>query len=121
MPPEIERRQFPRADLDWPVVVETSQRYVDGRTVDISAGGAFICCRESIDQDEEFLMAIFDIPHLERHLPIHAEVVRSEIHCLDHGILTHGMGVQFTQIAEVDREFISTAVSGSLLTIKNSP
>jgi hypothetical protein len=112
MPPGNERRQFPRADVDWPVVIETAQRYVDGRTVDLSAGGAFICCREPIDQKEEFLMAIFDIPHLGRHLPISAEVVRSEIHCLDHDLLTHGIGVRFTQIADEDREFISTAVAG---------
>jgi hypothetical protein len=79
--------------------------------MDVSAGGAFICCQKSVRQFAEIDMAFLDIPHLDRPLPVKAEVIRSNIHCADDDLRPHGAGVRFTQIAAEDRKLISTLVS----------
>jgi len=106
-----EQRRYPRADADWLVTIDTPQGSLDARTMDVSAGGAFICCQKSVGQFAEIYMTFLDIPHLDRPLPVKAEVIRSNIHCADDDLRPHGAGVRFTQIAAEDRKLISTLIS----------
>jgi c-di-GMP-binding flagellar brake protein YcgR len=105
-----ERRRYPRAIASWPVVLVTSEGDLTGRTRDISAGGAFICCRQPLRSNEKFSIVLYSIPQLGRHLRIIAKVVRSDIYCNDL-LMSHGMGVQFTSISEEDHKLLSTLVS----------
>ena len=109
-----EQRRYPRADAEWLVTIDTPEGFLSARTVDISAGGAFICCQEPIRESVKVHMAFLDIPLLNRPLPVKAEVIRSNIHCADDDLRSHGVGVQFTEISNEDRELISVLVSDQL-------
>ena len=37
-----ERRRYPRAQIEWPVVINTDQGVVKGITLNVSAGGATV-------------------------------------------------------------------------------
>ena len=109
-----ERRQYPRAIAHWPVIVETTQGVVTGITMDVSASGAFICCREPLRVRERYFMALHNVPVLDCSLPVEVEVIRSNIHCTDDELFSHGIGVGFSEIADEDREFINILVSDHL-------
>jgi c-di-GMP-binding flagellar brake protein YcgR len=109
-----EQRRYPRADADWLVMIDTPQGFLSARTIDISAGGAFICSQKSIEKFAEVHMSFFDIPLLNRPLPVKAEVIRSNIHCTYDELRPHGAGVRFTEISAEDRKLISTLVSDHL-------
>ena len=111
---EKERRQHHRAIAHWPVTLETTQGVVTGITMDVSAGGAFMCCRESLRVRERFPLALHNVPLLDRSLEAEVEVIRSNIHCMDDELMSHGIGVRFSRIADEDREFITHLVSDHL-------
>ena len=111
---EVERRQYPRGIAHWPVTLETAQGVMTGITMDVSAGGAFICCREPIRERERFSMAFHNVPALNRSLPVEVEVIRSNVYCMDDELMSHGMGVRFSKIADEDGEIISSLVSDHL-------
>lgn len=111
---EEERRQYPRAIAHWPVTLETAQGVVTGIAMDISAGGAFICCREPLGVTERSLVAFHNVPLLDHSLSVEVEVIRSNIYCMDDELLSHGIGVQFSEITDEDRRFIINLVSEHL-------
>ena len=105
-----ERRSHPRAVTNWPVIIDTGQSFFRGRTLDISASGALVCCQGSLTGPGVLHMAIFDVPLLKGPLPVRAEVVRANIHDTDNENKSHGMGVRFLEISEMDQELISRLV-----------
>jgi hypothetical protein len=111
---EEEKRQYPRAIAHWPVTLETTQGVVTGIAMDVSAGGAFICCRESLRVKERYFMAFHNVPLLDRSLPVDVDVVWSNIYCMDDELMSHGAGIRFSRIADEDREFITILVSDHL-------
>jgi c-di-GMP-binding flagellar brake protein YcgR len=111
---EKDRRQHSRGIAHWPVILETAQGVVTGITMDISAGGVFICCRESLRVKERSFMALHNVPFLERSLEAEVEVIRSNIHCMDDELMSYGIGVRFSRIADEDEEFITNLVSEHL-------
>jgi len=111
---EEERRQYARAIAHWPVTLETTQGVVTGITMDVSAGGAFMCCRVPLRVKERFFMAFHNVPLLDRSLPVDVEVIRSNIYCMDDELMSHGIGVRFSKIADEDGELISSLVSDHL-------
>jgi hypothetical protein len=82
--------------------------------MDVSAGGAFICCRVPLRVKEKFLMAFYNVPLLDRSLPVDVEVMRSNIYCIDDELMSHGTGVRFSSIADEDGELICSLVSDHL-------
>jgi hypothetical protein len=107
----VERRRFPRVSANWPVTIDSPRGFVRGRTVDISAGGAFIFCKQPMKRSEKFLMAFFNVPTLDRALSVRAEVVRTDFYWADDETLSYGIGVKFIDISEEDKELVSTLVS----------
>ncbi|UCG11622.1 MAG: PilZ domain-containing protein [Deltaproteobacteria bacterium] len=107
-----ERRLYPRAVTDWPVIIDTGGGLLSGRALDISVGGAFICCQSFFPfrRSGTVHMALFDVPLLEGSLPVRAQVVMTNIHYADNELRPQGMGVRFLDISEVDRELISKLV-----------
>jgi hypothetical protein len=109
-----ERRQYPRAIAYLPVTLETTQGVVTGIAMDLSAGGAFMCCRASLRVRERLPMTFHQIPRLDRSLPVEVEVIRSNIYCMEDELMSHGIGVRFSKVAEEDRDLISSLVSDHL-------
>ncbi len=104
-----DKRQHPRVDITLPVRIETSQGTIEGETINISLGGAFICCQRPLPLRENFRLAV-DAPNNDS-LTVNAEVVWSNINVPDEKILNRGMGIRFIEITKADREFLNHVLS----------
>ena len=105
----IERRQCSRVLLGCPVMVTSTQGIMMGQIIDISLGGAFICCKKPLNVNE-ILELQFRISPASPSLTARGEVMRSNVHCLDSEIKCHGMGVQFTDLTTESRLAINGVV-----------
>ena len=108
-----EKRQYVRAQVGYPVLVESSQGFVVGKVIDISPGGAFICCQLPSEPEEILKMTIRFSP-MSPPLNATGKVIRSNVYCLDDETMGHGMSVLFTKISDGDKRFISSLISGHL-------
>jgi c-di-GMP-binding flagellar brake protein YcgR len=101
----IERRRCSRVLLGCPVMVTSSLGIMMGQIIDISLGGAFICCKKPLSL-KEILELQFRISPASPTLTLRGEVVRTDVHCLANEIRCHGMGVQFNEISPDNRRVI---------------
>ncbi len=108
---ELNKRQYPRIEIALPVIIESTNGFLEGRVSNISAGGAFISCGNSLTIGERIYMAIANIPELNRHLPVKAELMWKNNCGPNSGGLSHGLGAKFTKIDEMDQDAILTLVS----------
>ena len=98
-----ERRQYPRAEIRWPVTLKTTVAGVTRAQLgNLSAGGAYIHCERTPNPGELIDLTIEppDRPSLE----ISAEVVWTE------KAFPPGMGVRFLEISENDCQFLYNVV-----------
>lgn len=119
----MDTRRYPRAKVTWPVTIAVSKGFLrawrvkqrlSGRIQNISAGGALICCEETVNRNQELFLDIPEIAVLNRPVSAIAKVIRPDLYCLDDETIPHGIGVRFTKIADADRNLISTVVSDYL-------
>jgi c-di-GMP-binding flagellar brake protein YcgR len=80
-----------------------------GQIIDISLGGALICCKKPLNV-KEILELQFRISPASPTLTLRGEVVRTNVHCLANDIRCHGMGVQFNEISPDSRRVIQGIV-----------
>ena len=108
-----EKRKYDRAQVGYPVLVKSSQGLVVGKVIDISPGGAFICCQRPSEPEEVLKLTIRFSP-MSPPLNATGKVIRSNVYCLDDETMCHGMSVRFTKISDGDKRFISSLISGYL-------
>jgi c-di-GMP-binding flagellar brake protein YcgR len=106
-----EQRRYARADAKWLVIIKARDDLVTGQTINISAGGAFICCQRYIEEAAKVQLSFLDVPFLSP-LPVMAEVIRSNIHCVENSLRPYGIGIRFITITKEDQKLISAVVSG---------
>ena len=111
MAPKTESRRHPRADIKWPVVMLTHNGLVDGKTENLSLGGAFIRFPERPNVNHSLSMVITAKGRL---ISLTAEVVWSETQGRDDKSKFCKMGVRFTKIMISDRQFLSKMISKHL-------
>lgn len=109
-----EQRKYPRVRINLPLRLSVAQEDVLGETKDISAGGAFIGSSKRLRTNERLSMVIVDTPPLERSLAVDAQVVQSDIYCLDDETMFHGVGVRFTRISHRNRMLLMALVEKQL-------
>ena len=109
-----EKRRYPRARIRLPVVVDTAKVFTTGETVDIGVGGAFISCREPLEPNQIFYLAMVGVPLLDCRVVATALVVWSNIQRSDDELGPRSMGIRFIRISDEDRKYISAAVSAFL-------
>lgn len=97
-----QRRLSFRIEVEWPVRLKTTKGLVEGKTRDISAGGAHIRCEEHLDLNEPVHMSI-EAPEREP-MELAAVVVWSD--SKDESNRPRVIGVKFTQISSADREYL---------------
>ena len=107
----IEKRQFPRVELSWPVTVITDDGLVSGRTENVSLVGTLIRCSESPELLHNFRLIFRPA---ERQLLLataeriwHKAIVRENSR-------SHAMGVRFTFIPNRDYDLMSEAISNHI-------
>ncbi len=98
-----ERREFQRAEIDWPVNVKSEQESIEAKLKNIGLTGAFIDCEQISEPGERVTVTVFVPSHAP--MKIIAEVVWT---CM---AFPRGMGVQFVKISEEDSQLLSKAIS----------
>lgn len=91
-----------RIKVEWAVTLETAKGSVEGKTRDISAGGAHIRCREYLQLNEPVHMTI-KAPEREP-MEVAAIVIWSD--SKDESNQPRIIGVKFTEISETDRHYL---------------
>ena len=91
-----------RIKVEWPVTLETAKGSVEGKTRDISAGGAHIRCTEHLHLDEPVHMTIV-APDREP-LKVAAIVIWSDSQ--DESNRPRIIGVKFTEISAEYRQYL---------------
>ena len=91
-----------RIKVEWPVTLETARGSVEGKTRDISAGGAHIRCQEHLHLNEPVYMKI-ETPDGES-LKLAAIVIWSDSQ--DDANRPRIIGVKFTEISAEDRQYL---------------
>lgn len=89
----LEKRNYPRAEVRWPVVIQYSRGSMDGVIQNVSFGGALISCSEPFRPDK-VIEVVVNVPDLSKPLKLTAEVVRPTIHDHDKEISSKEIGVQ---------------------------
>jgi len=103
-----EKRQDPRIDIIWPVLMETSRGEIEAKIKDLSLGGAFIACQEPLPLKEQFNL-IINMPD-QKPLTLVSEVIWSNSNVPDDKIVTRGMGISFTQNTQENRTSYNNAI-----------
>jgi uncharacterized protein (TIGR02266 family) len=93
-----EKREFPRADINWPVSMETSDGRVEAQVKNISLGGAFICCKKPLSIGEVFPLTMLG-PNNEPVMAT-AKVVWSNVNVPEAKVINRGMGVRFLKMSD---------------------
>ena len=97
-----QRRLSFRIKVEWPVRLKTTRGLVEGKTRDISAGGAHIRCEEYLELNEPLHMIIE--PPDRDPLEVSAIVIWSD--SKDESNQPRIIGVKFTQISSTDRQYL---------------
>jgi hypothetical protein len=97
-----ERRQHARANISWPVKIETAQGIIKGETINLSPAGAYIQCPETPKPGEEIVITISPSDHSPLHIT--AEVIWTA------SAPPFGMGISFLKVSAADSRFLSDAV-----------
>ena len=97
-----QRRLSFRIKVEWPVKLKTARGVVEGKTRDISAGGAHIRCEEYLELNEPAHM-IIEPPDREP-LEVAAIVIWSD--SKDEANRPRIIGVKFTEISDVDHHYL---------------
>lgn len=103
-----ESRRYLRARIKWPVVMTTPDGLVDGRTLNLSLGGACIRCPEISNLQDSFRLVM---TAKERLILVNAMVVWSDGGRSNGKSISRGMGIRFTNISSNDRTFLSGVIS----------
>ncbi len=91
-----------RIKVDWPVTLETARGSVEGKTRDISAGGAHIRCTQYLQLNEPVFMTI-KAPDIEP-MKVTAIVIWSD--SKDESNRPRVIGVRFTEISLADLKYL---------------
>ena len=105
---EQKKRMEMRAEIAWPVVINTDRDSFEGRTLNVSASGALLCFTPQLSLMEIVTLTVR--PPVRPALEITAEVVRTNIPCHKDDSSLRGAAVRFIIISEKDREFVSFTV-----------
>ena len=104
-----EKREYSRAEVEWPVDISAAQGLIQGTIKNMSLGGAYIHLKELPNMDENLNLSI-EIPEHQYAVFATGETVRFEINPGENTPASYGLGVRLTDMAEDDLEFLSTTV-----------
>lgn len=105
-----------RAEIIWPITIETISGPIYGQTKNISASGAFLVCRQPLYKGD-VVRCIVKAP--SRSLEMDAEVIWSDIYQPPDKDFPHnGIGILFKRIPSESRDFLALSVYDSLNSAK---
>lgn len=115
----LNRERFEaRAQVEWPVTVETISGPMYGLTDNISATGALLVCLQPLYKGE-IVRVVLNAP--SRSMVVHAEVVWTDRYLPSEKYYPHNaIAVQFKRISDESRGFLTLAVHNRLNADKRS-
>ena len=113
-----EMRRHPRMKVSWPAAMQIRHGSIKVRLKDISLGGAFVICEESIALNEQFRLYV-EVPD-EETFALNAEVVWSNMNVPKEKVIHRGMGIRFIQNTDAARRRLENAISRHLREAKLS-
>jgi len=93
-----EKRESPRADINWSVSMETPDGRIEAHLKNISLGGAFICCEKPLSTGDVFPLTMFTPDNVP--ITATAKVVWSNINVPQEKVINRGMGVRFLKMSD---------------------
>ena len=106
--PESERRKHPRIGIHWSVMMNTPNGMINGKTKDLSLGGAFIRCQNPLPLKDQFTLTI--TPPTMAPIMLTAEVVWSNANVPEHMVVNRGMGIHFIQESDENIQYLKSAI-----------
>ncbi len=106
-----EKREDARVKVKWPVTIETAEGPLKGEIINISLGGAFLCCQDLPLSLETFRLTINPPNH--QAISATVSVTWSNLNVPESEVVNRGMGIRFLGIPEEDRRFISEVIADS--------
>ena len=106
---EEERRQHQRGKVSWSVTIQTEEGTIERATYNISPDGVFIRGLSPLELHEVVDMTISGPDH---PITVKARVVWSSSQVPPKEDMPRGVGVEFINISDEDREIISSFVAG---------
>ena len=104
--PKARERRYARAEVKWPCTLRTEDKSTEAELRDISAGGALICCQDSLELNQALQM-VFEPPD-KKSLEITIEVVWSD---LADDNTPRRFGARFIEISDRDRRYLLDVIS----------
>ncbi len=103
-----ETKSISRAQVKWPVTMNTDEGPADGVITNINNNGAFIRCRKPLKLTQTCKLTI---ESSERQIQdVLAEVVWTNIYGPDDDLTPRGMGVRFTGLPEAEEKFLRNLI-----------
>jgi hypothetical protein len=103
-----ETKSTSRAQVKWPVTMNTDAGRADGVIININKNGAFIRCRKPLRLTETCKLTI---ESSDRQIEdVLAEVVWTNIYGPDDDLTPRGMGVRFTGLPEAEQKFLRNLI-----------
>lgn len=106
----VEKRRNPRDRVNWPVRIQTQAGTLERVAYNIGPDGTFISGFSSLELQEVVGMTIRGPGS---PIEVKARVVWSRSQVRPEENMPRGVGVKFINISDLDREFISSFISGS--------
>lgn len=110
VPPGSDKRQHPRAEVSWPVVVLGADTVIKGEVKNISSEGALVYCGElpSLNLEQSYELRI-KAEH-DFALSVLAYLVRFDIHDNVGVAFPYGLGFRFLEISQENLRFLNENV-----------
>jgi hypothetical protein len=109
MSEQSERREYPRAEVKWPVTLITPEGKIEGEIVNFTPKGLFVSCAE-VPPSEGILRLVIQLPGRPT-MNVAGKVIWSTIIDTTESGAMLGVGIQFTEISESDLKILHEAMT----------
>ena len=106
-----EKREHPRAEVDWSAWMETAEGIMDLKVRNISLGGAFLCCKKPLPLEKVFSLSIMG-PDNEP-MKATAQVVWSNANVPEEKVINRGMGIRFIKMSDRHIQLVRQIFQGT--------
>lgn len=106
---EKDTRRHPRLAVSWSATMQIGQASVKVRLKNISLGGAFVICQETIPLKKK-LRIYLEVPDQDT-FALNAEVVWSNMNVPKEKVIHRGMGIKFAQNTDAARHRLEEAIA----------
>jgi Tfp pilus assembly protein PilZ len=109
MSEQSERREYPRAEVKWPVILITSEAQIEGEIINSTPKGLFVSCAV-VPPSEGVLRLVIKVPGRPT-MNVAGKVIWTTIIDTTESGASLGVGIQFTEISESDLKVLHEAMT----------